>query len=568
MSANKENILYDEDGEEEEEEEEEEVFFGPVGEKEKKKLAKYSKRKTILFTPGFRNDRKLMRYSIDQSNLGTVSEEMGCKGEEQVSNDRCETDQTPDSGNMHRLSLNANDTTTFEMSTLEPIGECEEGEDNALHSGALEINGNQLESGTPNQNNNNASIADTSADLFDSKENSPCVVVPKSPTVIGSNGHMDSSKTVSDLIEMLPKLDISHSEESVGIVTDSLGICQSTNCGENTSVVGDSMKDIQDKLSPNSPQPDIVIAQPTEGSTNIEESQDKTDDNPRPDRMMSAEFSQEVSSTNSCHKESTDVSLPIESQETEELCQDLSSVHSSPKDSKDELSPSKSPVVKSIQSNSDVYSEPLLETNGLSGEQSTAVDFKSLDNGTTDDLFKKPSVTPVQLKSVTTKTPSSVHSATKTKPVIQAPNSGKKAFKRSSTSAFQTTPKSGSKTTPGGSTHTPCGSNNTNEPGGFVFKETNFSPTLKVSDMKRPITLSMIPQMPVFGSQASLASFDGHERQIELDELNHESVPRARVVRESGRDREPLSLSEDEAIDVHGPCGAQSLPVYRTGTPR
>ncbi len=592
MSSNKENILYEEDGEEEEEEEEEEVFFGPVGEKEKKKLAKFSKRKTILFTPGFRSDRKLMRYSMDQSNLGTVSEEMGCKGEELVSNDKNETGQAASNNSiMHRLSINANETSAFEISTLEPIGECEEQEDYQLYSGANENqsgpevpngnqpepevpNGNQLEPEVPNQNNNNASIVDTSADLFDSKENSPCVMIPKSSLITDWNGDTDSPKTVNDLVEMLPKLDISQSKDSAAIITDdSVNICTSAENGENTE---DSSESIQGQVFSNSDE--SVSSGPKDASDNIERSEDETSE-ASPKSAQNDSLSQDISANNSCQQGSTEpiVQQPIEPGQNEDTPQDMPSPSSL--EQKDDLFATKSPVVpcninsKSISSSN---GPNIIPANSIAEDNSTCItgnDLKSIDNGrATYDIFKKPSVTPVPLKSAT-KTPSSVHSEPKNKqPVIQAPNSGKRAFKRSSTSAFQTTPKSGSKTTPSGSSYTPLGSSpHTGEPGSYVFKETNFSPTLKVSDMKRPISLTMIPQMPVFGSQASLASFDGHERQIELDELSLENLVIPRVVRESGiaREREAaLSLSEDEAIDVNGACGAESLPVYKTGTPR
>ena len=45
----------------EEDEEEEEVFFGEVTSKERRKASKYDRRRTAMFVPGFRKDRKLMR---------------------------------------------------------------------------------------------------------------------------------------------------------------------------------------------------------------------------------------------------------------------------------------------------------------------------------------------------------------------------------------------------------------------------------------------------------------------------------------------------------------------------
>ena len=47
---------------------EDEVFFGKICNKEKKKSEKYSKRRTVVFTPGFRKSHKLMRYTIDRAN--------------------------------------------------------------------------------------------------------------------------------------------------------------------------------------------------------------------------------------------------------------------------------------------------------------------------------------------------------------------------------------------------------------------------------------------------------------------------------------------------------------------
>ena len=49
------------------EEHDDEVYFGPVSYQEQKKIDKFGKRKTVVFRPGFRQDHKLMRHTINRS---------------------------------------------------------------------------------------------------------------------------------------------------------------------------------------------------------------------------------------------------------------------------------------------------------------------------------------------------------------------------------------------------------------------------------------------------------------------------------------------------------------------
>ncbi len=62
--------------------EEEEVFFGDVTNKERRKATKFDRRKTALFVPDFRTDRKMMRYTMEPSNLGQVTEDVSEQDED------------------------------------------------------------------------------------------------------------------------------------------------------------------------------------------------------------------------------------------------------------------------------------------------------------------------------------------------------------------------------------------------------------------------------------------------------------------------------------------------------
>ncbi|ELU12735.1 hypothetical protein CAPTEDRAFT_227125 [Capitella teleta] len=55
--------------------EDDEVFFGPISDKELKKSRKFSRRKTALFVPGFREDRKQMRLTMLANQMGVLAEE-------------------------------------------------------------------------------------------------------------------------------------------------------------------------------------------------------------------------------------------------------------------------------------------------------------------------------------------------------------------------------------------------------------------------------------------------------------------------------------------------------------
>ena len=166
MTSNKENIIYEED------DEEEEVFFGEVSEKEKRKASKYAKRRTIVFTPGFRNDRKLMRYTMDPARLAALTEETGASG--------CDTEEKAYADDKENV--------------------CSAG------NGHVNITSDLVDSEEKNGNNSNNSALDASGDLFDSITETE-VKEDNAQTTPGDDAQ------VTELTNMVPKLDLSNEQE-------------------------------------------------------------------------------------------------------------------------------------------------------------------------------------------------------------------------------------------------------------------------------------------------------------------------------------------------------------------
>ena len=171
MTSNKENIIYEED------EEEEEVFFGEVTEKEKRKASKYAKRRTILFTPGFREDRKLMRYTMDPARLAALAEEAG--------------------------------STNSDVDDRMASSDDKENFCNAEHV-ERDSNGDAPDTTENNGNNSNNAALDVSGDLFDSITETD-----------GNEENVRSAKgsdaEVNELINMVPKLDLSSEKDNLEV---------------------------------------------------------------------------------------------------------------------------------------------------------------------------------------------------------------------------------------------------------------------------------------------------------------------------------------------------------------
>ena len=168
MTSNKENIIYEED------EEEDEVFFGEVSEKEKRKASKYAKRRTIVFTPGFRDDRKLMRYTMDPARLAALVEEAAATNSS--------VDETVAGSDNKENFYNR------EQVVRDTIGDS---------PNTAEINGN---------NNSNATL-DVSGDLFDS-------VTETGGNEENTQSAKGSDTEVNELIDMVPKLNLSSEKDN------------------------------------------------------------------------------------------------------------------------------------------------------------------------------------------------------------------------------------------------------------------------------------------------------------------------------------------------------------------
>ena len=171
MTSNKENIIYEED------EEEEEVFFGEVTEKEKRKASKYAKRRTILFTPGFREDRKLMRYTMDPARLAALAEEAGSTNSD-VDDRMASSDDKENFCSVEHVERDSN--------------------------------GDAPDTAENNGNNSNNAALDVSGDLFDSITETD-----------GNGENIRSAKgsdaEVNELINMVPKLDLSSEKDNLEV---------------------------------------------------------------------------------------------------------------------------------------------------------------------------------------------------------------------------------------------------------------------------------------------------------------------------------------------------------------
>ena len=196
MTSNKENIIYEED------EEEDEVFFGEVSEKEKHKASKYAKRRTILFTPGFRDDRKLMRYTMDPARLAALVEESGA----------------------------ANSS----------VDETEAGSDNKENfcnreHVARDTIGDSPDTAENNGNNSNNAAFDVSGDLFDS-------VTETDGNEENTQSAKGSDAEINELINLVPQLDLS-SEKDKPEVRQGV-FCTDTNIINETSEIAEQSESL------------------------------------------------------------------------------------------------------------------------------------------------------------------------------------------------------------------------------------------------------------------------------------------------------------------------------------
>ena len=210
---NKENIIYEED------EEEDEIFFGEVSEKEKCKAAKFAKRRTIVFTPGFRNDRKLMRYTMDPARLAALAEESSANN----SGGNAVDNESDDKENVCEA---------FDAKPKDTKPDVDNG--NPEPSATCETNGN----------NSSNSALDTSGDLFDSvnelNEKHECSQV--------SSGN---DNEVDELINMVPKLDLSNENEQHKNKCDSV---VNTTCSTDVASSGGNRNSCKTGEQDNDPQ--------------------------------------------------------------------------------------------------------------------------------------------------------------------------------------------------------------------------------------------------------------------------------------------------------------------------
>ena len=135
-----------------------------------------------------------------------------------------------------------------------------------------------------------------------------------------------------------------------------------------------------------------------------------------------------------------------------------------------------------------------------------------------------------------------------------APNSARIGFKRSSTSAFQTTPRQIDTTPTSFSLNmSPRGTADANKVNectspSVIFKETNFSPTLKIKDVKRPNTLPMNLEM-----NSSQLSFDIHEKEIMAQDVSSEQLLKPFIVGET----------DEQYTDSGLPSTPTYLPMFQ-----
>ncbi len=537
MGSNKENVLVagsDDDSEEE-------VFFGDMSEKEKRKAAKYARRRTALHTPNFRSDRKLMRCTMGPGELGAVLEEGGAAGDDAASS-VCE-------GAEHDPSCVESDAK----------------EVNAMSNGVV-VGDTQN-----NVNNNSSAAMDTCEEGCED-----------SVTV--------TAEDVNELIELVPKLELTDTEVNGNVLTEH-------DCEQQVS---DTASCVQRSPSPSEGEETAAAEIPSRNESAKEKVQDKDEVSPV-ETAVTASCDTESSSDASDEEAACDaqtaqpVELPTVSPEApphggDDECHSDAAVFKTPLqtpavsfNSPDEISfktPAAAPqnpegeaaetpvwrpklmgldtdtptvqfkTAKPTQQTAHVHLPTARESES---EETPTVQLKnscSMDPDKTPTVqFKTPSCgkgdqseTPAtqpgkeagnaaapspapQLPAVEPRgrdtgggdTPTISFKPKHRTPTVLPPNSTKIGFKRSSTSAFQVTPQRSEVRSPQHRVlEWPAP-----RPDGYpvVFKEVNFSPTLKVTDVKDDAATADEPEkLP-----NPRDSFDFHEREVEhRDDLSPE----------------------------------------------
>ena len=646
---NKENIIYEDD------EEEDEIFFGDVSEKEKRKAAKFGKRRTMVFTPGFRDDRKLMRYTMDPARLAALTEEASGSTNSNDDEESATQIQTEDKENVCGAS---------EIK----LDDCKDATNGHLENTVFSYD---------NGNNSNSSGLDISGDLFDSISES-----------IGNEEYAEglagTDNEVNQLINMVPKLNLSKekdefvkksdsvtlnnkSEESDAIeCTASKNDAKCTNSFQEISEGHEnpsrtqpeymdetpteihakpsdcpasdedsnvnSEEDNSGNLITNACQPDVTIT-PKIQLNNIEEAVEKTptvqlrmrhecteetptigfkkDENMEETPVIgkreenieetpTTEFKKRENYT----EETPDVQfkVPKESigrtpmvQRPEENIEETptiqfkkaeESIEETPtvqfkkqEDNADETSiiefkrPEenivKTPSTQSRESGLCMVGTPIVQLKKTDVKVSNSivtpnicksenivddtptVSFKQVKSEETPSVKLKavPNTlqydTPRELEHrISDETPTVCFKNDDVSSVATAPNSTKIGFKRSSTSAFQITPRKADISSSSGVVSP-----------SVIFTETNFSPTLQVTDIKRPSTLPVDRKIKFENSQLS---FDIHEREIYAQEGVSEQLLLKPFV---------PGENEEQYADSGLPSSPTDLPkFYRLGT--
>ncbi|XP_046350018.2 uncharacterized protein LOC124131000 isoform X2 [Haliotis rufescens] len=106
---------------------ENEVFFGEITQRERRRAVKYSRRRTVLYIPGFRKDKSLMRYSQEFTPDGPF-----IYAHEEVTSDVCVSESSSDTSLTKHKEVSEEDKDIvvkklFASLTEPAAGDCEEG---------------------------------------------------------------------------------------------------------------------------------------------------------------------------------------------------------------------------------------------------------------------------------------------------------------------------------------------------------------------------------------------------------------------------------------------------------
>ncbi len=477
MGSNKENVGYEED------EEEEEVFFGEVSEKEQRIASKFARRRTVLFTPDFRNDRKLMRYTLEPGKLGSLLEEGpgACvdSGTENVPN-----------GNDVEMALEIVDGAEDGKPTDESIG-ISETDANDNKTACSDTNNS---CGSNNQNPN----LDVS-----SPDRSICPTnMNKSPEQCKEDENPDES--VNELTEMIPRLGLS--EESKAGQGDSCSGMSDPSSDDTTSCVQASPTASCCSDAPSVTPTDVMS--PHQSGCDVLQSAEYMKEK-IPDGIPSGE-------TFAAMGEDKNHKTPDGS-----FCES-SEPAAEPKPSKN-LGRSEDELASETFQDKDILYTPSgkdkeeCETPTIQFKKSDTTPAPESEHGKEEEnsIFVTPAVSAKKkiVEDSNDETPT-ITFKKNNNPVTSAPrgpNTARIGFKRSSTSAFQVTP-SRKETKPFPMFSVPDWQSPSPA---FVFKEMNFSPTLKVTDVKQPSTTDVTSQ-PQFRDRQ--ASFDFHEKELLAEE--------------------------------------------------